>query len=205
MDKRTPPRHRAQRPVFVDASGRRHRGLRAAGAIVVVPAVGYVSVLLSAVLGGPTIHSPFLPLPPPLPRAAAPQILPVPTAPSTTAPSKGAAGQPSAVDLASTQQRRASQRPIAILLTQSLLAEPPAPAGGRSTDLPKLVVATGEPPPLPTPAASEPLTALPPPSARTGRPTALPTPSAATARPTPASARGETHVLPTPPRRPVKP
>jgi hypothetical protein len=52
-----------QRPVFVDPSGRRQRWLRVVGAFGVLPAVGYVFLLLSTVLGGPTVQSPFLPLP----------------------------------------------------------------------------------------------------------------------------------------------
>jgi hypothetical protein len=48
-------------PVFVDPSGRRQRRVRRVGWLLVVPAAGYVAVLLSTVLGGPS--SPFLPLP----------------------------------------------------------------------------------------------------------------------------------------------
>jgi len=44
--------HRAQRPIFVDASGRRQRGLQVAGAIGILSAVGYIGVLLSTVLRG---------------------------------------------------------------------------------------------------------------------------------------------------------
>ena len=72
-------RERETRPVFVDASGRRQRGLRVAGGFVVVPAVGYLIVLTSAVLVGPTILVPFLPLAVPPPAAdvsAQPRVLP---------------------------------------------------------------------------------------------------------------------------------
>lgn len=55
--------HAATRPVFVDASGRRQRTVRRLGRILVVPAAGYVALLLSSALGGPTISSPYLPLP----------------------------------------------------------------------------------------------------------------------------------------------
>jgi len=40
-----------QSPVFVDGSGRRLRRLRVAGVIVVVPAVGYVGLLVSTLAG----------------------------------------------------------------------------------------------------------------------------------------------------------
>ncbi|MGW7539797.1 hypothetical protein ACWGKQ_01540 [Streptomyces sp. NPDC054770] len=64
------------RPVFVDASGRRQRRVRRAARLLVIPAVGYVALLISTVLGGPTISSPFVPLPdtthPAAPHATAP-------------------------------------------------------------------------------------------------------------------------------------
>ncbi|MFJ5219999.1 hypothetical protein ACIP98_35565 [Streptomyces sp. NPDC088354] len=56
-------RHAAARPVFVDASGRRQLWVRRTGWFLAVPAVGYVALLLSAALGGPTVSSPYLPLP----------------------------------------------------------------------------------------------------------------------------------------------
>ncbi|RAG81170.1 hypothetical protein DN069_34295 [Streptacidiphilus pinicola] len=60
----TPPDRRVpERPVFVDASGRRQRNVRRAGRILVVPAVAYVGLLVSTLLGGPTISIPGLPLP----------------------------------------------------------------------------------------------------------------------------------------------
>jgi hypothetical protein len=60
----TPPKRRVpERPVFVDASGRRQRNVRMVGRILVVPAVAYIGLLVSTLLGGPTINSPYLPLP----------------------------------------------------------------------------------------------------------------------------------------------
>ncbi|MGW1764423.1 hypothetical protein ACWCQL_10135 [Streptomyces sp. NPDC002073] len=53
-------------PVFVDASGRRPRTVRRIGRLLVVPAAAYLVVLVSTLLGGPTLDVPFLPLPPPL-------------------------------------------------------------------------------------------------------------------------------------------
>ncbi|MET9854910.1 hypothetical protein ABZY57_18435, partial [Streptomyces sp. NPDC006450] len=52
-------------PVFVDSSGRRQRRVRRLGWLLVVPAVGYVVLLLSSLFGGPTLSSPLLPLPHP--------------------------------------------------------------------------------------------------------------------------------------------
>jgi hypothetical protein len=56
-------RHAADGPVFVDASGRRQRRVRRAGRLLAVPAAGYVVLLLVSALGGPTVSSPYLPLP----------------------------------------------------------------------------------------------------------------------------------------------
>ncbi|MFE0464320.1 hypothetical protein ACFW1A_34205 [Kitasatospora sp. NPDC058965] len=62
----TPP------PVFVDSSGRRQRRVRRLGLLLAVPAVGYLALLVSTVLGGPTVSAPFLPLPQPPAATAAP-------------------------------------------------------------------------------------------------------------------------------------
>lgn len=53
----------AARPVFLDPSGRRQRRVRRFGRLLVIPAAGYVALLLSAVFGGPSVNSPYLPLP----------------------------------------------------------------------------------------------------------------------------------------------
>jgi hypothetical protein len=53
----------AARPVFVDPSGRRQRRVRRLGRLLVIPAAGYVALLLSAAFGGPSVESPYLPLP----------------------------------------------------------------------------------------------------------------------------------------------
>ncbi|MFK0152540.1 hypothetical protein ACIQVK_10755 [Streptomyces sp. NPDC090493] len=73
------PEDDSVRPVFVDASGRRQRRVRRAARLLVIPAVGYVVLLISTVLGGPTISSPFVPLPDPT----------HPAAPHATAPGSG--------------------------------------------------------------------------------------------------------------------
>ncbi|MEU9118404.1 hypothetical protein AB0C96_00830 [Streptomyces sp. NPDC048506] len=49
------------RPVFVDSSGRRQRRVLRAARLLVIPAGGYVAVLISTMLGGPSISSPFVP------------------------------------------------------------------------------------------------------------------------------------------------
>lgn len=53
----------AVRPVFVDPSGRRQRRVRRLGRLLAIPAAGYAALLLSTALGGPSVDSPYLPLP----------------------------------------------------------------------------------------------------------------------------------------------
>lgn len=48
-------------PVFVDPTGRRSRTLRRAGVLVVAPTSAYLLLMVSSVLGGPTIDTPLLP------------------------------------------------------------------------------------------------------------------------------------------------
>ncbi len=50
-------------PVFVDGSGRRQRRMRRLGRLLLLPAAGYVALLISAAFGGPTPSSPYVPLP----------------------------------------------------------------------------------------------------------------------------------------------
>ncbi|MFC7596947.1 hypothetical protein ACFQU3_16640 [Terrabacter sp. GCM10028922] len=50
-------------PVFLDLTGRRLRRVRLLGASIALVVIGYVGLLLSAALGGPTIDAPFLPRP----------------------------------------------------------------------------------------------------------------------------------------------
>ncbi|ARF53487.1 hypothetical protein [Streptomyces gilvosporeus] len=55
------PESESARPVFVDASGRRQRRVLRAARLLVIPAGGYVALLVSTMLGGPDISSPFVP------------------------------------------------------------------------------------------------------------------------------------------------
>lgn len=159
MTLHTPPPE--QSPVFVDGSGRRLRRLQVAGALVVVPAVGYISLLFSTLLGGPTIHSPFLPLPAPPPAATvlSGPLQPVPTSSSTSGPD-----QPVLVGAAAAQQSggRASTT------TVPLPAAVPSPTSVRSpASIPSPTTrANGKSALVPTPTKSG-----------TGKPTALPTPT----------------------------
>ena len=53
----------ARHAVFVDPSGRRRRFARRAGLLLVVPAAGHVALLASTLVGGPTVHTPLVPVP----------------------------------------------------------------------------------------------------------------------------------------------
>ncbi len=55
------PTSESARPVFVDSSGRRQRRVLRAARLLVIPAGGYVAVLISTMLGGPSAGSPFVP------------------------------------------------------------------------------------------------------------------------------------------------
>ncbi|MFJ9709660.1 hypothetical protein [Streptomyces sp. NPDC101234] len=91
---RDPSESDPARPVFVDASGRRQRRVRSAARLLVIPAACYVALLISTVLGGPTISAPFVPLPdtPHTPHATAPGT------PAGTGHAAGSAGSGTAYD-----------------------------------------------------------------------------------------------------------
>ncbi|WP_225832406.1 hypothetical protein [Streptomyces sp. NK08204] len=57
------PEKEPVRPVFVDSSGRRQRRVLRAARLLVIPAGGYVALLISTLLGGPSVSSPFVPQP----------------------------------------------------------------------------------------------------------------------------------------------
>nr|WSY56410.1 hypothetical protein OG999_43910 [Streptomyces sp. NBC_00886] len=67
-------------PDFVDSAGRRRRRMLRAARLLMILVGGYVALLISSALGGPTISSPFVPQPhstyPATPRATAPDPSP---------------------------------------------------------------------------------------------------------------------------------
>ncbi|MFI1075860.1 hypothetical protein [Streptomyces puniciscabiei] len=76
LPERDIPADEPVRPVFVDSSGRRQRRVLRAARLLMIPAGGYVALLISILLGGPGISAPFVPQPgpahPDTPRAATP-------------------------------------------------------------------------------------------------------------------------------------
>ncbi|MFE4424904.1 hypothetical protein [Streptomyces sp. NPDC056817] len=74
------PKRESVRPVFVDSSGRRQRRVLRAARLLVIPAGGYIALLISTVLGGPSLSAPFVPQPnsahPTTPRVTAPDASP---------------------------------------------------------------------------------------------------------------------------------
>lgn len=70
------PKSESVQPVFVDSSGRRQRRVLRAARLLVIPAGGYVALLISTLLGGPSLSAPFVPQPdskhPTTPHASAP-------------------------------------------------------------------------------------------------------------------------------------
>ncbi|MEV8093639.1 hypothetical protein [Kitasatospora sp. NPDC085879] len=116
-------------PVFVDASGRRRRLVRRAGWLLTVPAAGYLGLLASSLVGGPTLDAPFLPA---LPAHTADPAATAPAAPpaaATAAPAVRPAGT-------ATVPREAVTPPAARPTTA-----PPATAGPTATPGP---TATGQ-------------------------------------------------------------
>ncbi|TCC58256.1 hypothetical protein E0H73_28500 [Kribbella pittospori] len=71
----------ARRPVFLDATGQRRRTLRRAGAFLAVPIVGYLILMSSSLLGGPSLDTPLIPQPDAATKSKhGPQITPPPAA-----------------------------------------------------------------------------------------------------------------------------
>ncbi|MFD0272710.1 hypothetical protein ACFVHB_02225 [Kitasatospora sp. NPDC127111] len=138
-------------PVFVDSSGRRQRRVRRLGLVLAVPAAGYLVLLASTVLGGPTVNAPFLPLPA-APSAAAPAPAEQPPDPEPTI--TGTPG-PDSVQPGSARATAPDHRNST---PETATTRPPAPAAGPSA-----------PPPAATPGGNGNGNA-------TGAPTAAPTP-----------------------------
>jgi hypothetical protein len=76
-------------PVFVDATGRRRRRVHRMGLILAAVAAGYLTLVVSTALGGPTVDAPFLPLPAPPDATARHASGHVPSVKNRTAPGSG--------------------------------------------------------------------------------------------------------------------
>ncbi|MDQ0312475.1 cytoskeletal protein RodZ [Kitasatospora herbaricolor] len=146
-------------PVFVDASGRRQRQVRRFGRLLVVPAVGYVILLVSTLLGGPTVQSPFLPSA----QAPRPSVSGPPTTPE--APSPTVEAQPSARPAPTRSAARGATAATAPTTTgpgattAGASAAPATTAPGNSDSLPTSAAGHGKPTSAP---------------GRSGKPTAKP-------------------------------
>ncbi|MEV7976368.1 hypothetical protein [Streptomyces sp. NPDC086519] len=145
------PEHDRARPVFVDASGRRQRRVRRVARLLVIPAGAYVALLVSTLLGGPTISAPFVPLPDTTHPAA-----PHPTAPGSSAgtghPAGGTASGAADANSLPTVPRAAvgqSGRPTAAATpaapsaTTAKPATTSAPPGPTTTASPTTAATTG--------------------------------------------------------------
>ncbi|WP_031167761.1 hypothetical protein [Streptomyces durhamensis] len=135
------------RPVFVDSSGRRQRRVARTARLLVIPAGGYVALLISALLGGPAISSPFVPQADPphpaTPRPTAPDSPPGTvharknTGPLAERKTSGTAGRkapspadrsPAAVAPAATSRSTAAPTTAATTASATSPARPAAPA-----------------------------------------------------------------------------
>nr|BFD89607.1 hypothetical protein KitaXyl93_09670 [Kitasatospora sp. Xyl93] len=153
-------------PVFVDASGRRQRRIRRLGVALAVPAGGYLVLLASTLLGGPTVSAPFLPIPQPA-APSAPARAATPSAAPSAAPE--AAAPPDAPPTAA-PARQTGPGPATGGRSARPTGEPAEPAAG----LPGAPGAAGSPAPVATATAPP---AAPPgatPTPGRGRPTGQP-------------------------------
>ncbi|WP_123973512.1 hypothetical protein [Streptomyces sp. Ag109_O5-1] len=94
------------RPVFVDSSGRRQRLVLRVARLLVIPAGGYVALLISTMLGGPGISAPFVPQPDTA-HGAAPRVT-ASDSPSGTGHSAGSASSTGAHDKSGPTAQRTS-------------------------------------------------------------------------------------------------
>jgi len=137
------PKTESVRPVFVDSSGRRQRRVLRAAKLLVLPAGGYLALLVSTLLGGPSISSPFVPQPDPThptpPRATAPD------SPSGTRPSaRGASPTAARKDSGPAEQETGgSTNRTASSATPAATSEPTAASSTTSSPAPaRTAVAT---------------------------------------------------------------
>lgn len=121
-------------PVFVDASGRRLRRVKLIGLGALGLVAGYLILLTVAIIGGPNVAAPFLPLP------AAPAARVLPSSPS--APASNAAGLPDrAGEPAEPAAPAAFQAPVTA--PSAVPVAPPVNGEGRQRAAP---IASGSPP-----------------------------------------------------------
>lgn len=128
-------------PVFVDASGRRLRRVKLIGLGALGLAAGYVVLLLVALVGGPNIAAPYLPLP------AAPVARALPSTPS--APDSNAAGLPAAEPRPAAPATTAAFQALVVPATPVPVA-PPINGASAQHAVPIAPVATPTPSTAPT-------------------------------------------------------
>lgn len=126
-DSRPGGSHRAARPVFLDPSGRRQRRVRRLGCLLAVPAAAYAVLLLSTALGGPSVDSPYLPLPAAGDHRAG-QATPAHTAPHRTPSAAGGASHPAGTPTARATAGPATSAPPAARPSASASAAPGRPS-----------------------------------------------------------------------------
>ncbi|MEU3985308.1 hypothetical protein AB0F77_35480 [Streptomyces sp. NPDC026672] len=134
------PQSAPVRPVFVDPTGRRQRRVLRAARLLVLPAGGYVALLISTVLGGPSLSAPFVPQP----------DSPHPAPPRTTAPdaSPGTGHTPASTAAAARTEARTDSRPSPTRTTSGSTGRPTVSAPPGATPVPTAVST-----PVPAPAA----------------------------------------------------
>ncbi|HEY3001506.1 MAG TPA: hypothetical protein VGJ44_04085 [Kribbellaceae bacterium] len=118
--------------IFVDPTGRRRRIARRGAVVIAALAVGYLGLLVSTVLGGPSVHTPLIPVP----KAARPESKPQPTVtPSEVANSP----QPTATPMPSGSQTltpSASPTPARTQPPVATVTPSPTPTTGKPTTPP---------------------------------------------------------------------
>ncbi|MDX3759466.1 hypothetical protein [Streptomyces sp. AK02-04a] len=142
------PGNGPMRPVFVDSSERRQRLVLRVARLLVIPAGGYVALLISTMLGGPGISAPFVPQPDTTHRAA-----PRATAsdsPSGTGHSAGSTSSTAAHDKSGPTAQRTSSPVRPTASTAPVATSGPTAAPTRTTS----ATATASPTPTPAPAPS---------------------------------------------------
>lgn len=132
------------RPVFVDSSGRRQRLVLRVARLLVIPAGGYVALLISTMLGGPGISAPFVPQPDTTHRAA-PRVT-ASDSPSGTGHSAGSASSAAAHDKSGPTAQRTSWPVRPTAPTAPVTTSGPTAAPTRATS----PTATASPTPTPS-------------------------------------------------------